>query len=201
LESAQQQSQITSKIATKTIQKYWAKVRSSGSIIEPVFYNVPGRASHAFIEAPQPASSKPRRNLLTKSEVPQVLGIILCERVLQDVLRRTDISCINIHNSIAVQGFPAVVPLLFAFAQVSGSHHEFSYQFKMVDRQEQIIAMSPVAKVEPLPNKFMTHKVISAFSGLVFQEEGTYSVILSLDGQEVGSLPFQVLQVSPESAG
>ena len=137
---------------------------------------------------------------LAKTELPHVIGIILCERILQDVLRRTDISCINIHNSIAVQGFPAVVQLLFAFAQVSGSHHEFSYQFKMVDRRLQVVAMSPVAKVEPLPNTYMTHKIISAFSGLVFQEEGTYDVVLALDGEEVGSLPFQVIQVTPETA-
>jgi hypothetical protein len=101
---------------------------------------------------------------------------------------------------MTVQDFPAVVPLVFAFAQVSGSHYEFSYQFKMIDRQQQVIAISPVAKVEPLPNKFMTHKIISAFSGLVFREEGMYNVVLSLDGLEVGSLPFQVVQVAAEAS-
>lgn len=122
----------------------------------------------------------------------------MCERVLQDVLRRDAISCINIHNGMTVQEFPAVVPLVFAFAQVSGSHHEFNYQFKMIDRQNQVIAISPVAKVEPLPNRYMTHKIISAFSGLVFNEEGMYHVVLSLDGTDVGMLPFQVVQVIPE---
>ena len=137
---------------------------------------------------------------MTKQDQPQVLGIILCERILQDVLRRDAISCINIHNGMTVQDFPAIVPLVFAFAQVSGSHHEFGYQFKMVDRQSQVIAHSPVQKVEPLPNRFMTHKIISAFSGLVFREEGMYSVVLSIDGAEVGTLPFQVVQAAPEPA-
>jgi hypothetical protein len=136
---------------------------------------------------------------MTKQDLPQVLGIILCERVLQDVLRRDAISCINIHNGMTVQDFPAIVPLVFAFAQVSGSHHEFSYQFKMIDRQSQVNAISPVAKVEPLPNKYMTHKVISAFSGLVFKEEGMYNVVLSLDGMDVGNLPFQVMQSPPNT--
>lgn len=135
---------------------------------------------------------------MTKSDLPQVLGIILCERVLQDVLRRDAISCINIHNGMTVQDFPAVVPLVFAFAQVSGSHSEFTYQFKMVDRGRQVIAMSPPAKVEPLPNKFMTHKIISAFSGLVFHEAGMYSVVLLLNDLEVGALPFQVVQVTSD---
>jgi hypothetical protein len=102
---------------------------------------------------------------------------------------------------MAFQAFPAFVPLVFAFAQVSGSHHEFSYQFKVVDRQSQVIAISGVQKVEPLPNKFMTHKIISGFNGLIFREEGMYNVVLALDGEEVGSLPFQVMQVMPETAG
>lgn len=132
------------------------------------------------------------------SELPQVIGIILCERILQDVLRRDAISCINIHNGISVQAFPAVIPLVYAFAQLTGSHHEFTYQFKVVDRQAQIIASSPVAKVEPLPNRNMTHKIISAFSGLAFQEEGMYKIVLSLEGQDVGSLPFQVVHMPAE---
>jgi hypothetical protein len=132
-------------------------------------------------------------------ELPQVIGIILCERVLQDVLRRDAISCINIHNGISVQAFPAVIPLVYAFAQLSGSHNEFSYQFKIVDRQGQIVAMSPVANVEPLPNRNMTHKIISAFTGLTFAEEGMYNVVLALDGGEVGALPFQVTHVTPEA--
>jgi hypothetical protein len=88
---------------------------------------------------------------------------------------------------------------MYAFAQLSGSHRGFSYQFKIVDRQNQIIAMSPVAQVDPLPNLNMTHKIISAFSGLIFNEEGMYKVQLSLEGEEVGSLPFQVVQIIPES--
>ncbi len=137
--------------------------------------------------------------ILNKSDRPQVIGIILCERVLQDVLRRDAISCINIHNGVSVQTFPAVIPLVYAFAQLTGSHSEFSYQFRIVDRQGQIIASSPVAKVEPLPNRNMTHKIISAFTGLTFREEGMYNIVLSLEGQDSGSLPFQVVQISPEA--
>ncbi len=136
---------------------------------------------------------------MAKSDLPQLIGIILCERVLQDVIRRDAISCINIHNGIAVQSFPAVIQLVYAFAQLSGSHHGFTYQFKISDRQNQIIAMSPVAQVEPLPNRNMTHKIISAFSGLTFNEEGMYNVQLTLEGEDVGSLPFQVIHLPPEA--
>jgi hypothetical protein len=136
---------------------------------------------------------------VTKADQPQLIGIVLCERVLQDVLRRDMISCINIHNGITVPAFPYVIPLVYSFAQLTGSHHEFNYQFKIVDRQGNVIASSPVTKVEPLPNRNMTHKVISAFSGLTFHEEGMYKIVLSLEGEEVGALPFQVVQVSPEA--
>jgi hypothetical protein len=131
---------------------------------------------------------------MTNKDLPEVLGILLCERVLLDVVRRECISCINIHNSMPVNDLPAFVPLIFAFAQVTGSRFEFTYQFKMVDRQDQVIAISPVAKVEPLPNRNMTHKLISAFYGLVFKDEGTYTVQLTIDGSTVGSLPFQVMK-------
>jgi len=92
-----------------------------------------------------------------------------------------------------------VVPLVYAFAQLAGSHVEFKYQFKVEDRQGQIIAMSPLAQVEPLPNRNMTHKIISAFSNLAFQEEGMYKIVLSLEGEEVGALPFQVIHLPPEA--
>jgi hypothetical protein len=133
-----------------------------------------------------------------KSDKPHVIGIILCERILQDVIRRDAISCINIHNGITAQAFPALVPLVYVFAQLSGSHHEFTYQFRIVDRLHNIIAASTKAKVEPLPNKFMTHKIISAFTGLAFPEEGTYHIVLSIDGEDAGDLPFQVVHALPE---
>lgn len=137
---------------------------------------------------------------MSNSDLPAVIGIILCERVLQDVLKPDAISCINIHNGVTVQAFPAIISLVYAFAQLSGSHREFTYQFKVVDRLQQTVAMSPVAKVDPLPNRNMTHKIISAFSGLTFTEEGMYDIVLALDGEKVGSLPFQVIQMTPEAA-
>lgn len=131
---------------------------------------------------------------------PMVLGVLMCERVLQDVLRRDFITCINIHNGMSVQGFPAIVPLIFAFAQVAGSADVFEYQFRMMDRNNEVVAMSPVARVDPLPNSSMTNKVISAFSGLVFNHEGIYNVFLSVNGNDVASLPFQVIKVDGDTA-
>lgn len=136
---------------------------------------------------------------MSKSEGSRIIGIVLCERVSQDILRRETISLINIYHGIYVQNFPAVIPLIFAFAQLTGSHREFTYQFRIVDRQGQIIANSPVAKVEPVPNRNMIQKVISAFQGLTFHEEGMYNIVLSLDGEDVGSSTFQVMQITPEA--
>lgn len=136
------------------------------------------------------------------SDKPRLIGIILCERVLQDVLRRDAVSCVNIYNGITAQSFPAVVPLVYAFAQISGSEAGFEYQFKIADDTGRVIAMSPPARVEPLPSQFMTHKIISAFSGLAFDKEGTYEIILYVGGEALGALPFQVLvmQQHPQEA-
>jgi hypothetical protein len=130
---------------------------------------------------------------------PRLLGIILCERVLQDVLRRDAVSCINIYNGITAQTFPAVIPLVYAFAQVSGSTAQFDYQFRIEDSLGNLIAGSPTATVDPLPDMHMTHKLISAFSGLTFDSEGMYHIVLEVEGESVGSLPFQVITVHPET--
>ncbi len=130
---------------------------------------------------------------------PKLLGIILCERVLQDVLRRDAVSCINIYNGITAQSFPAVIPLVYAFAQVTGSNNQFDYQFRIEDSLGNLIAGSPTAIVEPLPNLHMTHKIISAFSGLTFESEGMFHIVLEVEGESVGSLPFEVIMVNPEA--
>lgn len=130
---------------------------------------------------------------------PQVVGIILCERVLQDILRKDAVSCINIHNGITTQTFPTVVPLIYIFAQILDVEKEVEYQFKIYNGQKKAVAESPLSKVQPLPNQHMTQKVISAFTGLTFEEEGLYDIVLEIEGKAAGSLPFQVLQVKQEA--
>jgi len=125
-------------------------------------------------------------------DYPILLGILLCERVLQDVLRRDAISCINIYSGITATVFPAVIPLVYAFAQLSGCSQEFEYQFRIEDDAGELIAASNQVKVEPLANKNTPHKIITAFSGLTFESAGLYHVILEVMGEQVGSLPFNV---------
>ena len=132
------------------------------------------------------------------ADTPKLIGIILCELVLQDILRREAISCINIHNGIATQAFPVTLPLVYGFAQLHGVTKQFGYQFKLVDPNGQLLATSPETKVDPLPNQNVTHKIINAFTGLTFSQEGTYQVVLEVDGEEIGSLPFHVVFVQPQ---
>ncbi len=136
------------------------------------------------------------RKVTSMSNAPQLLGILLCERVLQDVLRRDAISLINIHNGISSQSFPTLIPLLYAFAQLSASSSQFKYQFKVLDSRGSVITASPVAQVEPLTNGESTHKVMSAFTGLIFPSEGSYRVTLEVEEREIGSLPFQVVKIA-----
>lgn len=133
------------------------------------------------------------------AEGPKPIAVFMCERVLRDVLRPDAISLVNIHSTMSVQAFPAVVPLVFAYAEVSGSNYEFNYQFKYMDRQSQVMAVSNVQKVAPAPNKNISHKLIGAFQGLIFPEEGSYQLLLSLDGQDVAGMVFQVIKITPEA--
>ena len=77
------------------------------------------------------------------SSLPNVLGIIICERILVDVLRQEAVSCVNIHNGFATSSFPVILPLIYAYAQVSGSHEEFTYQYRILDRDSKELAQSP----------------------------------------------------------
>ena len=130
------------------------------------------------------------------SNSPQLLGLLTCERVLQDVLRRDAISLINIHNAISANSFPTLIPLVYVFAQLSASSKPFKYQFKVLDAKGFVITASPAAQVEALSNGESTHKVMSAFTGLVFPSDGTYKVTLEVEEVEVGSMPFQVTRMA-----
>lgn len=132
------------------------------------------------------------------TEGPKPIAVFMCERVLRDVLRPDAISLVNIHSTMSVQAFPAVVPLVFAYSEVSGSQREFSYQFKFMDKQGQVMAVSNVQKVAPSPNRHLSHKLIGAFQGLIFPEEGSYQLMLSIDSEDLAGMAFQVLSYAPE---
>lgn len=132
------------------------------------------------------------------SDRPQLIGIVLCELVLQDVLRRDAISCVNIHSGVVAPAFPTQLPLIYAFAQLTGGKIGFQYQFKVLDPEGNLLGSSPMAQVDPLPNENITHKIINAFTGLTFDREGVYGFALDVDGETVGTLPFQVVQATPQ---
>ncbi|MBU6453043.1 MAG: hypothetical protein KGS72_14760 [Cyanobacteria bacterium REEB67] len=142
--------------------------------------------------------SEQTKSTVQNEERPRLLGIVLCERVLQDVLRRDAISCINIYSGIMAAAFPAVIPLVYAFAQLSGTTQEFAYQFRIEDEQGGVIAGSPLVHVEPLANKHTPHKIITAFSGLTLEKAGLYQVVLEVEGEAVGALPFIAHQATNE---
>jgi len=131
---------------------------------------------------------------------PQLIGLVLCELILQDVLRRDAISCVNIHSGVIAPAFPVTLPLIYGFAQLTGVNKEFNYQFKVANPKGEVIAFSPLTPVQPLPNENVTHKIINAFTGLTFESEGTFTFLLEVDGQAVGALPFQVVQMQEQMA-
>jgi hypothetical protein len=67
-----------------------------------------------------------------------------------------------------------------------------------MDKQGQVMAVSNVQKVAPSPNRHLSHKLIGAFQGLIFPEEGSYQLMLSIDGDDIAGMAFQVLSYAPE---
>ncbi|MBP7861452.1 hypothetical protein KA183_07205 [bacterium] len=124
--------------------------------------------------------------------MPESIGISICERVLQDVFRRDAMTLVNVHNGISSHAFPTLVPVLYAFAQLRRSPNAFTYQFKVLDQSKNEVSNSGIGKVDALDNPNAVHKVISAFSGLIFQGPGNYSFVLEIDGKAIDSIPFIV---------
>jgi hypothetical protein len=126
------------------------------------------------------------------SNQPELVSILLCERVLQDLFRKDAVTLVNVHNQIGTQSFPTMVPVLYAYAQFKGFPENFTYQFKVEDPSGTVIAASSAGIVESLPEPAYTHKLISTFPGLVFNAPGSYNFVLEVNGVAVGSIVFQV---------
>ena len=126
------------------------------------------------------------------SDTPEVVAICLCERVLQDIFRRDAVTLVNVHNLISSHAFPTLVPIVYVYAQLRGLQQGFTYKFKILSPKGEEITSSTEGQVEPLPNSATLHKLISAFSGLVFPSEGTYTVVLEIDKVQVSSMPITV---------
>ncbi len=107
------------------------------------------------------------------SDQPRLIGLILCELILQDVLRRDAISCINIHTGVIAPDFPVTLPLIYGYAAVTGVTKEAHYQFKVADERGKVIADTPLTKIEPGRNVDV-HKIINAFTSLTFESEGVF---------------------------
>ena len=135
---------------------------------------------------------------------PQASGVFLCERVLQDMVSREAVTCVNIYNGLMAVEFPITVPVAYAFAQITGTTGPFDYEYSLLDENGTVMASSGRATVEPQEgsDEATSHKVISAFHGMSFDREGIYSLVLSIDGEEAASLPLKVVLVrEPSMAG
>ncbi|HMX47938.1 MAG TPA: hypothetical protein PKN86_16715 [Candidatus Obscuribacter sp.] len=132
---------------------------------------------------------------------PEIVGIFLCERILQDVFRPDSVTLVNVHNSIGSHAFPTLVPVLYAFAQLRGFKKVFSYKFNIIDPKGTVIAASAPGNVEPGADPTFLLKVVSAFPALVFEGAGNYAITLEIDGSVMGEVPFKVEQLAqPEPA-
>ncbi len=131
---------------------------------------------------------------------PELVSICLCEKVLQDIFRPDAITLVNVHNSTVSQGFPTLVPILYAYAQLTPSPNPFSFQFTMTDSKGQPMTAPNPGIVEPLYEKNVLHKLLFAFTGLIIPAADTYTISLEIEGKIVGSIPFEVAQAQVEEA-
>ena len=78
----------------------------------------------------------------TKLEGPIASGLFLCERVLQDLVNKDAVTCVNIFNGLSAGNFPMIMPVAYAFAQVTGATGPFEYEYKILDEEGNVLAIS-----------------------------------------------------------
>ncbi|MBA4077311.1 MAG: hypothetical protein C0508_19935 [Cyanobacteria bacterium PR.023] len=130
------------------------------------------------------------------TELPELVGICLCERVSQDIFRNDAVTLVNVHNSFSSTSFPSMIPIIYAFAQLRGLPEAFTYQFSVLGPEGEVIASSAPGQVDPLPTTESLHRILSAFPGLILPAPGSYKVILKINEKLVGVLPLMVELVS-----
>ncbi len=130
------------------------------------------------------------------TELPELVGICLCERVSQDIFRNDAVTLVNVHNSFSSTSFPSMIPIIYAFAQLRGLPEAFTYQFSVLGPEGEVIASSAPGQVDPLPTNEFLHRILSAFPGLILPAPGSYKVILKINEKLVGVLPLMVELVS-----
>lgn len=126
------------------------------------------------------------------SDLPELVGICLCERVSQDIFRKDAVTLVNVHNSFTSTAFPSMIPIIYGFAQLRGMPEAFTYQFNVRGPNDEVIASSSPGQVEGLPTSESLHRVVSAFVGLVLPAAGNYKLELEVNQKSVGSLPLMV---------
>lgn len=192
--STQRQKSTMATTRPKKSQNSCAKVSSSGSII----YNLGYRRLQFRYSSIICCQEQLNQEDFTVAEGPRPIAVFMCERVLRDVLRPDQITLVNMQTTLSVQAFPALVPLVFAYAEVSGSQQEFTYQFRFVDKQGKVLAASNELKVAASPNQHLSHKLIGAFQALFFPEEGNYELLLSLNGVDAAGMLLQIIKLPAE---
>lgn len=130
------------------------------------------------------------------TDLPELVGICLCERVSQDIFRKDAVTLVNVHNSFSSTSFPSMIPIIYAFAQLRGLPEAFTYQFSVFSPEGELVASSAPGQVDPLPNSQSLHRVLSAFPGLILPAPGSYKLVLRINEKEVGMLPLLVELVS-----
>lgn len=130
------------------------------------------------------------------SDRPELVGICLCERVSQDIFRTDAVTLVNVHNSFTSTAFPAMIPIVYAFAQLRGLPEAFTYQFNVVGPADEILVSSTPGQVEALPTTDSLHRLVTAFPGLVLPAAGSYKIVLLVNHKPIGTLPIVAELVS-----
>lgn len=137
---------------------------------------------------------KKQRGINMADIPPVVLSAIICDRVLFDAPTKTA-SIIGIRDKILAKKYPATVPQLYFFSELTNGHGSIKATVRLVDvKKNDAVLAERSSKI-----KFATVKTIATivlvFEGLVFPHPGEYRFILNSDGHPLADRAIKCVQM------
>jgi hypothetical protein len=122
---------------------------------------------------------------------PVFVALLMADRVVTEDNQKKGI--IGTFTRFTVHQFPAMFPPWYIYAAVTNIEGEHSFTVNLVSDKSQQVVFSAAGKIDVDSPKRVVELVIPVTNAL-FPEEGAYSVLFFINGQQIGARVLEVLK-------
>jgi len=125
------------------------------------------------------------------------LAIIVCEKVLRDILNPNKLSFIGVFSGFTARTLPFLCPPMFLAAQYGLGQGNFAHHFEIQHSSGQVVFKSPDHTFF-LDNRTVSHTDIAGVEGVMFNHPGQYWIRSILNDEMAGEIPLNITYQPPE---